>query len=125
MAQSKEERRQTSNSFSLGMAPAMVNPMMTMLADMAATILEGFATAQKEWADFVQRRIREDVAVSRQLMNCQSLVDMHQTYSQYLQTAFEQYREQSEHVAQRSMKMAHHLAETTEDNAREAARTRH
>jgi hypothetical protein len=55
-------------------------------------------------------------------MNCQSLADMHQAYAQYLRTAFEQYREQSEQVAQRSATMAHHLAEATE---REAATTRH
>jgi hypothetical protein len=104
------------------MAPAMFNPMMAIFAELSATIVEGFAAAQKDWADFVQRRIKEDVAVTRQLMNCQSLADMHQAYAQYLRTAFEQYREQSEQVAQRSANMAHHLAEATE---REAATTRH
>jgi hypothetical protein len=125
MAQSQGERRQTGNVLSLGVAPAMVNPMMTILAGMSGSILEGFATAQKEWADFFQRRIREDVAVSRQLMACQSLADMHQIYSEYLRTAFEQYREQSEQVVQRSASMAQQLAERTEDKAREAARARH
>jgi hypothetical protein len=120
--QSKEGRRQGGNALSFGMAPAMFNPMMTILANMNATILEGFATAQKDWADFVQRRVREDVAVTRQLMNCQSLADMHQIYSQYLRTAFEQYREQSEQVVQRGAGMAQHLAEATE---REVATTRH
>jgi hypothetical protein len=132
MAQSKEERRQTSpskegrrqggNSLPLGMAPVMFNPMMTIFAELNATVLEGFAAAQKDWAAFVQRRIKEDVAVSRQLMNCQSLADMHQVYAHYLRTAFEQYREQSEQVVQRSASMAQHLAEATE---REAATTRH
>jgi hypothetical protein len=125
MAHPKEHRSQFGNSASLGMAPAIFNPMMTICVDLNATILEGFATAQKDWADFFQRRIREDVAVSRQLMHCQSLPDMNQIYSQYLQTAFEQYREQSEHVVQRSASMAQHLTETTEAKASEAARARH
>ena len=125
MAQTKEERRQRGNFLSLGIAPVMFNPMMTIFADLNATILDGFATAQKDWADFFQRRIREDVAASRELMNCQSLADMHQVYSEYLRTAFEQYREQSEHVVQRSASMAHHLAETTEAKTRDAARARH
>jgi hypothetical protein len=103
----------------------MVNPMMTALADMSGSILEGFATAQKDWADFFQRRIREDVAVSRALMNSSSLPDMYQIYSQYLRTAFEQYREHSEHVVQRGATIAQHLAETTEAKVKEAARTRH
>ena len=119
---SKEGRRQGGNSPALGMAPVMFNPMMTIFAELNATTMEGFAAAQKDWADFVQRRIREDVAVTRQLMNCQSMADMHQVYAQYLRTAFKQYREQSEHVVQRSASMTQHLAEATE---KEAATTRH
>ena len=119
---SKEGRRQGGNSPTLGMSPVMFTPMMTIFAELNASILEGFAAAQKDWADFVQRRIREDVAVTRQLMSCQSMADMHQVYAQYLRTAFEQYREQSEQVVQRSASIAQHLTEATE---REAATTRH
>jgi hypothetical protein len=122
MAQSKEEHRDIGNSFLWGMGPAFMNPMVSILADMNGTFMEGLATAQKDWADFVQRRIREDVVLARQLMNCQSLPDMHQIYAQYLQTAFEQYREQSEKVVQRGTSIAKHLTEATE---KEAARTRH
>jgi Phasin protein len=125
MARSKEEGSQTGNSFSMGIAPAMVNPMITTVAEMSGTILEGVAAAQKEWADFVQRRVREDVAVSRQLINCQSLADMHQICAQYLRTAFEQYRERSEQVIQRGTSLAQHFAETTEASAKEVARARH
>jgi hypothetical protein len=132
MAQSKEERRRTSplkedrrqggSSLPLGMAPVMFNPIMTIFAELNATVLESFAAAQMDWAAFVQRRVKEDVVVSRQLLNCQSLADMHQVYAQYLRTAFEQYREQSEQVVQRSASMAQHLTEATE---REVAITRH
>src|SRR5262245_45991649 len=120
-----QERNQTKNVFASGIPPAFANPMMTILADMSGTVLEGFATAQKDWADFVQRRIREDVAVTRQLLSCGSVPDMCQIYSQYLRTAFEQYRQQSERVVQRSESFAEHLAETTEAKAKETARARH
>jgi hypothetical protein len=125
MAHTKEERSPAGSWLSLGMAPTMVNPIMMMVANMNATILEGFAAAQKDWADFVQRRIKEDVAASRQLMSCRSLPDMHRVYSEYLETAFEQYREQSEHAIQRSTRVARHLAETTEAKASESTRARH
>jgi hypothetical protein len=123
MAQSKEDLK--ANSFAWGMPPAHSNPMMTILADLNGTFLEGIATAQKEWAEFMQRRIREDVALSRQLLNCQSVADIHQICSQYFQTAFQQYRAQSEKVVQRSESMAQHLAQTTEAHTKEAARSRH
>jgi Phasin protein len=123
MAQSKEERnRSGGNSIAWRMPGAFTNPMLTILADLNGTLLEGVATAQKEWAEFVQKRIREDVAVSRQLLNCHSLADMHQVYSRYFETALQQYQEQSEKAVQRGESMTQHLAETTEGNAKEAAR---
>jgi Phasin protein len=99
--------------------------MVTIFADLSGTLVERFATAQKDWADFLQLRIREDVAVTRQLMHCHSLADMHQVYSQYLQTAFQHYCEQSEKVVRRSESVAQHLAETTEANTKESIRARH
>jgi Phasin protein len=123
MADSNGERKQVGNLPWL--APAMVNPMMTGLADMSCSILEGFATAQKDWADFFQRRIREDVAASRALMNCQSLPDVYQIYSKYLQVAYEQYRAQSEQIVQRGASMTQYLAETAEAKTKEAIQTRH
>jgi Phasin protein len=125
MAQSKEERGHLGNSFmGGGLKPTFTNPMLTILADMNATFLEGWATAQKDWADFVQRRTREDVAPTRQLLKSHSVAGMHQIYSQYVQTAFQQYRDQSEKVVQRSESIAQHLA-ATEVSTKEAARARH
>jgi len=121
MAQSKEERSQPLNSVAWGIPPIMHTPMFSILAEMNGTLLEGVVTAQKEWADFMHRRIKEDVAVSRQLMQCHSLADMHQVYSQYLTRAFEQYEEQSSKVVRRGESMAQHTAES----AKEPARARH
>lgn len=127
MPQGKETQRSAINTFlgMPGMPPMLGNPMVAIFAEMHGTFLESVATAQKDWMDFMHRRIKEDVAVSRQLMKCQSLAEMHQIYSQYLQTAFEQYQQQSEKVVQRGESMAQHLAETAESNAKEAARARH
>jgi hypothetical protein len=123
MQQAKAEQRRSLNSFAgMGaMPPALHNPMMTIFAEMNGTLLESVSTAQKDWMDFVHRRIKEDVAAARQLMRCQSLSEMHQVYSQYFQTAFEQ----SEKVVQRGESMAQHLTETTEAEAKGDARARH
>jgi Phasin protein len=127
MAQSRGERnRSGGNSIPWETPGAFSNPMLTILADdLNGTLLEAAATAQKEWAEFVQKRIREDVAVSRQLLNCHSLADMHQVYSRYFETALQQYQEQSEKAVQRGESIAQHLVETTEGNGKEAARARH
>ena len=124
MAQSKEERQEF-NSVAWGMPPIFSTPPMAILAELNGTLLESVANAQKEWSDFLHRRIREDVAMSRQLMRCHSLADMHQVYSQYFKTALEQYQEHSERVVQRGQSVAQHLAETAEQTTQERARARH
>ena len=79
MPQSQEERNQPQNSFLA--SPIMQTPLIAIVAEMNGTLLETMATAQKEWANFVDRRIKEDVAVLRQLMQCRSPADMHRVYS--------------------------------------------
>jgi hypothetical protein len=127
MPQSKESQRHAMNSFAgmVAMPAITQNPMMTILAEMNGSFLESVATAQKDWMDFVHRRIKEDVAVSRQLMRCQSIPEMHLIYSQYFQRAFEHYQKQSEKVVERGESMAQHLAETTEATVKESVRARH
>ena len=95
---------------------------MTGVQTCALPIFEGVASAQKEWAEFVHRRVKADIAASQQLMNCKSLTDMQQIYSQYLQTAFEQYREQSEKAVQSGRSMTEKLVQTLELRAGETAR---
>jgi hypothetical protein len=127
MAQGKDPPRQA-NAYpgsTSGMHPFLNNPMMTILAELNGTLLESVATAQKDWVNFLYRRIREDVAVTRQLMKCHSIGEMHHVYSQYLQNALEQYQEQSKKVVQRGESIAQHVAETTEATGIEGARARH
>jgi vacuolar-type H+-ATPase subunit H len=125
MAQAKEHPRHGSRVFMGEMPPLTVPPMATLLAELNASLFEAVATAQKEWADFVHRRVKEDIAVSRRLLRCHSLADMHHVYAQYLQTAFDQYQEKSEKAVQRGESAAQDLAQSAESGAKEAARARH
>jgi hypothetical protein len=107
------------NSFAWSMPPVAGNPLLAAVTDINGKMLESVASAQKDWAEFVHRRVKEDIAASRQLMNCQSLTDMQQIYSQYFRTVFEQYREQSARVVQRGKSMTEELAQTIESRAAE------
>jgi len=117
MAQSKDDRNMS--PFSAAM-PSMT-PVFAIFNEMGGSFLESIATAQKDWVDFVHQRIKEDVAVSRQLIQCQSLPEWHQVYSQYLARSMEQYKQQSTKVVQRGQAVAEHIAEATE-NGKEGAR---
>ena len=119
MASPKQERNDALNSFAHPMMQSMLQtPLFAIWAEMNGAFMESIATAQKDWSDFVHRRIKEDVAVGRRLMQSKSMADMHQVYSEYLNNAFEQYKEQSTKVIERGQTMAEHMAEASENEKR-------
>jgi len=127
MAEVRHEQRTGANSFAWPM-PSMFpgNPLLAVAADVNGKLLESVASAQKEWVDFVHRRIKENVAVSQRLLNCKSLAEGQDVYSDYLLTAFEQYREQSERAVKTGKSMTEGLVQTMESRAGEIApQTRH
>ena len=114
MAEARDGQRAGGNSFAWSMPPVAGNPLLAVMTDINGKLLESVANAQKDWAEFVHRRVKEDIAASHQLMNCQSLTDMQEIYSQYLRTVFAQCREHSERLVQRGKSMTEELAQTME-----------
>jgi len=114
MAEARDGQRTGVNSFAWSMPPVAGNPLLAVMTDINGKLLESVANAQKDWAEFVHRRVKEDIAASHQLMNCQSLTDMQEIYSQYLRTVFAQCREHSERLVQRGKSMTEELAQTME-----------
>ena len=117
----RDGQRVAANSFAWAMPLAAGNPWFAVVTDVNGKLLESAARVQKDWAEFVHLRVKEDIAVSQRLMNCQSLGDMQQIYSQYFQTAFEHCREQSERAIQRGKSTTEAVAECMESSANAAA----
>src|SRR5262245_45347210 len=92
LTMARDGQRVAADSFAWAMPLVAGNPLLAVVTDINGKWLENAARVQKDWAEFVHQRVKEDVAVSHRLMNCQSLADMQQIYSQYCQTAFEHYR---------------------------------
>jgi phasin protein len=113
-----ETRDAGTNSFNWPLRPVLSTPLLTVLADINGKLLESAANAQKDWAEFVHRRVKEDIAASQRLMSCKSLGDMQQLYSQYMRTALEQFGEQSEKAVQRGKLTTDGLAQTLERGVR-------
>src|SRR5262245_236023 len=119
LTMARDGQRTATNSFAWAVPLGAGNPLLAVVTDINRKLLESAALVHKDWAEFVYRRVKEDIAVSDRLMNCQSLGDMQQIYSQYLQTAFEQYREQSERTVQRGNSMTEAVGQSMEPRARE------
>jgi Phasin protein len=127
MAEVRHEQRTSVNSLAWPM-PSMLrgNPLLAVATDVNGKLLENFASAQKEWVDFVHRRVKENLAAPQRLLSCKSLTDVQEAYSQYLLTAFEHYREQSEKVVQTGKSITEGLVQTTEPRMGEIVQqTRH
>ena len=127
MTEARHEQRASANSFAWPM-PSMLpgNPLLAIATDTNGKLLESVVSAQKGWVEFVHQRIKENVAASQRLLNCKSLTDVQEVCSQYLLTALEHYREQSEKVIQTGKSMTEGLVQTTEPRAGESAQqTRH
>ena len=127
MAEVRHEQRTSASSFAWPLPPMPPgNPLLAVATDINGKLFESAASAQKDWAEFVHRRVKENVGVAQRLLSCQSLADMQDVYSQYLRTAFEQYREQSEKVVHTGRSMTEGLAQTMESRAGEIPQqTRH
>src|SRR5262245_66001618 len=76
MAEARNGQRTSGNSSAWAILPVAGNPLLAVAANINGKWLEHVASAQKDWAEFVHRRVKEDIAASRRLMNCQSLADM-------------------------------------------------
>ena len=114
MAEARDGQRTGVNSIAWSMPPAAGNPLLAVITDINGKLLESVANTQKDWADFVHRRIKEDIAASHQLMSCKSFADMQEIYSQYLRTVFAQCREHSERLVERGKSITEELAQAVE-----------
>jgi hypothetical protein len=120
MADIRNAEGAAANLFNWPLRPVASTPLFAALTDINGKLLESVANAQKDWAEFVHRRVKEDIAVSQQLMGCRSLGDVQQICSQYMCTALEHYREQSERAVQRGKSTTAGLAQTLEFGAKDS-----
>ena len=54
-------------------------------------VFEGLSQAQREIADFIAERIRQDMETQQEFLRCRSLDDVRKVQTHFFQTAFEQY----------------------------------
>jgi hypothetical protein len=113
MAEAREGEGSGTNSFIWPSVDAVArHPLLNAVTGMNGKLMASVESAQNEWAEFVHRRVKEDIAASYLLLKCRSFTDMQEIYSRYLRTAFEQYRDHSERVVQRGKSMTAELAQT-------------
>ena len=87
-------------------------PALTAMAQVNGKVYENLAAMNKSWAEFLNRRLKEDLSVASQLATCKSVQDVYGLYTEYLQTAMSDYRAEIEEIGK--------LGKTLADNTIEA-----
>jgi hypothetical protein len=84
----------------------MQRPAFTAMAEVNTRLYESIAAANREWASFVNRRLKEDLAVPQQLAECRSVQDLYRVYAQFFQNACSQYQSGLEQMTKLSQSIA-------------------
>ena len=84
----------------------MNRPALQAMAQMNGKVYEGIATWNKNWVAFLNRRLKEDLAVPQQLAACKTVQDMCGVYAGFVQNACAQYQSELEQMTKLSKSLA-------------------
>ena len=81
------------------------------LAWMGTTWLEQMSDLGSEWMSFVADRIKEDVKTQHQILHCRNIEEVQKVQAQFIQTAVEQYRDETGKMVEMTSTMMERLQE--------------
>jgi Phasin protein len=91
-------------------------PALTAMAQLNGRVYDSLATINRNWVDFVNRRLKEDLGVPKQLAACKTAQEMYSVYADFFQTAVSDYRSEFEQMSK--------LGRTLADDTVQAVQTR-
>jgi len=97
-------------------------PALAAMAQMNGKVYDGIAAMNKNWAAFVNRRLKEDLAVPQQLAGCRTVQDMYGVCAEFFQTACADYQSELEQFAKLGKSLADDTMQTMQAQMHEAAR---
>jgi hypothetical protein len=100
----------------------MSRPALTALADFNVKVYESLAAVNKEWTGFIDRRLKEDLAMPQQIASCKSVQEMYGVYFEYFQKAVAHCQEEFEQLARLSKTLADDTMQTVQNRIEDTAR---
>ena len=110
--------------FGLEALMEMNRPALSAMAEVNGKVYENLATLNKSWVAFVNRRLKEDLAMPKQLAECKTVQDMYTVYADFFQTAVTDYQSSFEQMSKLGKAMAEDTVQTVQTRLEETARTR-
>ncbi len=99
-------------------------PTLTAMAQMNGKVYDGISAMNKNWVAFVNRRLKEDLAMPKHLADCKTVQEMYGVYAEFFQTACADYQTEFEQISKLSKSMAddtlHVMQPRTDETIRES-----
>jgi len=73
-------------------------PALAAMAQMNGKVYDGIATMNKNWVAFVNRRLKEDLGMPKQLADCKTMNEMYGVCADFLQNAYADYQSEFEQM---------------------------
>ena len=97
-------------------------PALNAMAQMNGKVYDGLATQNKNWVAFINRRLKEDLAVPQQLASCKTVQDMYGVYAEFFQNACSDYQSELEQITKLGKSLADDTLQAMQTRMEEAAR---
>ena len=97
-------------------------PALSVMAEVNGRVYENLATLNKSWIAFVNRRLKEDLAMPKQLAECRTMQDMYSVYADFFQTAMTDYQSEFEQMSKLGKSIAEETAQAVQTRLEEGAR---
>ncbi|HJU31820.1 MAG TPA: phasin family protein [Hyphomicrobiaceae bacterium] len=95
-------------------------PALQAMAQVNGKMYDGIATWNRNWVNFLNRRLKEDMAVPQQLAACKTMQDMYGVYAEFFQNACAQYQSEFEQMAKLSKSLASDTMQVMQAHADDA-----
>jgi hypothetical protein len=97
-------------------------PALTAMAQMNGKVYDGLATLNKNWVAFVNRRLKEDLAMPQQLAACKTVQDMYGVYAEFFQNACSHYQSEFEQMTKLGKSLADDTIQAMQSRMEESVR---
>jgi hypothetical protein len=97
-------------------------PALNAMAQMNGKVYDGLAAMNRNWVAFVNRRLKEDLAVPQQLAACKTVQDMYGVYAGFFQNACAHYQSEFEQMTKLGKSLADDTLQTIQSRMEESVR---
>jgi len=97
-------------------------PALAAMAQVNGKFYENIATINKNWAAFVNQRLKEGFGVPKQLAACKTVQEMYGVYADFFQTAVADYQSEFEQMSKLGKTLADETLQATQTRTEEVGR---